>query len=232
VEQKLQEEVAQMCAKLEMMQNEQEKKKGNEEEWLKALVREHVEKLAPQLEEKEVARLQEYQQSLEEWLEEHMCREIERQKRGQKEFKLTIVGKVDKFIHEMQEEVTTVLEKCEKLAEQLRQYETPLKYNDQRPQLEQEWPEQGQPPQKQREAELRYEAEKLADNDQVEAQEEPTLDVAEVAADAQEMRYEGFLKARTAAEAQTRESLAGWRLTRRRSPSSMRLTRRGCQCSI
>jgi hypothetical protein len=53
VEQKLQEEVAQMCAKFEMMQNEQEKKKGNEEEWLKALVREHVEKLAPQLEEKE-----------------------------------------------------------------------------------------------------------------------------------------------------------------------------------
>ena len=32
VEQKLQQEVAQMCAKLEMMQNEQEKKKGNEEE--------------------------------------------------------------------------------------------------------------------------------------------------------------------------------------------------------
>ncbi len=29
VEQKLQQEVAQMCAKLEMMQNEQEKKKGN-----------------------------------------------------------------------------------------------------------------------------------------------------------------------------------------------------------
>ncbi len=44
VEQKLQEEVAQMCAKLEMMQNEQEKKKGNEEAWLNALVREHVEK--------------------------------------------------------------------------------------------------------------------------------------------------------------------------------------------
>jgi hypothetical protein len=35
--------------------------------------------------------------------------------------------------------------------------------------------------------ELRYETEKLADNDQVEAQEEPTLDAAEVAADAQEM---------------------------------------------
>ena len=167
VEQKLQEEVAQMCAKLEMMQNEQEKKKGNEEEWLKALVREHVEKLAPQLEEKEVARLQEYQQSLEEWLEERMCREIERQKRGQKEFKLTIAGKVDKFIHELQEEVTTVLEKCEKLAEQLRQYETPLKFDDQWPQLEQEGPEQGQPTQKQREAPevLRYEAEKLADNE-------------------------------------------------------------------
>jgi len=42
-----------------------------------------------------------------------------------------------------------------------------LKFDDQRPQLEQEWPEQGQPPQKQREApeELRNEAEKLADND-------------------------------------------------------------------
>ena len=66
-----------MCAKLEMMQNEQEKKKGNEEEWLNALVREHVERFKQQLEEKEVARLQEYQQSLEEWLEERMCREIE-----------------------------------------------------------------------------------------------------------------------------------------------------------
>ena len=42
-----------------------------------------------------------------------------------------------------------------------------MKFDDQRPQLEQEWQEQGQPPQKQREAsaELRYEAEKLADND-------------------------------------------------------------------
>jgi len=197
VEQNLQEEVAQMCAKLEMMQHEQEKKKGNEEEWLKALVREHVGKLVKQLEEKEVARLQEYQQSLEEWLEErmcreieeHMCREIERQKRSQKEFKLTIAGKVDKFIHVAETQVTTVLEKCEKLAEQLRQYETPLKFDDQWPQLEQEGPEQGQPTQKQREApaELRYETEKLADNDQVEAQEEHTLDVAEVAADAQEM---------------------------------------------
>jgi hypothetical protein len=217
VEQKLQEEVAQMCAKFEMMQNEQEKKKGNEEEWLKALVREHVEKLAPQLEEKEVARLQEYQQSLEEWLEEHMCREIERQKRGQKEFKLTIVGKVDKFIHEMQEEVTTVLEKCEKLAEQLRQYETPLKYNDQRPQLEQEWPEQGQPPQKQREAELRYEAEKLADNDQVAAQEEPTLDAAEVAADAQEMRYE----AEKLADNELGDKAASWQTQYQREKSKV-----------
>jgi hypothetical protein len=219
VEQKLQEEVAQMCAKLEMMQNEQEKKKGNEEEWLKALVREHVEKLAPQLEEKEVARLQEYQQSLEEWLEERMCREIERQKRGQKEFKLTIAGKVDKFIHELQEEVTTVLEKCEKLAEQLRQYETPLKFDDQWPQLEQEGPEQGQPTQKQREApaELRYETEKLADNDQVEAQEEPTLDVAEVAADAQEMRYE----AEKLADNELGDKAASWQTQYQREKSEV-----------
>ena len=49
IEQKLQEEVAQMCAKLEMMQNEQEKKKGNEEERLNALVREHVEEFEQQL---------------------------------------------------------------------------------------------------------------------------------------------------------------------------------------
>jgi hypothetical protein len=75
-----------------------------------------------------------------------------------------------------------------------------LKFDDQRPQLEQEWQEQGQPPQKQREAsaELRYEAEKLADNDlgdkaaswqtkyqgekievEADAQEEHTLDVAD-----------------------------------------------------
>ena len=164
-----------MCAKLEMMQHEQEKKKGNEEEWLKALVREHVGKLVKQLEEKEVARLQEYQQSLEEWLEERMCREIEermcreieRQKRSQREFKLTIAGQVDKFLHASETKVTTVLEKCEAIAEQLRKYESLLKFDDQRPQLEQERPEQGQPPQKQREApeELHNEAEKLADND-------------------------------------------------------------------
>jgi hypothetical protein len=193
VEQKLQEEVAQMCAKLEMMQNEQEKKKGNEEDRLNALVREHVK----QLEEKEVARLQEYQQSLEEWLEERMCREIEermcreieRQKRSQREFKLTIAGKVDEFIEASETRVTTVLEKCAEVAEQLRKYETLLKIDDQWPQLEQERPEEGQHTQKKREApaELRYETEKLADNDQVEAQEEPTLDAAEVAADAKEM---------------------------------------------
>jgi hypothetical protein len=178
VEQKLQQEVAKMCAKLEMMQNEQEKKKGNEEEWLNALVREHVEKLAQQLEEKEDAKLQEYQRSLEEWL-----------KRGQREFKRTIAEKVDKFTQASETKVTIVLEKCEEVAEQLRKYETLLKFDDQRPQLEQEWPEQGQHPQKQREApaELRYETEKLADNDQAEAQEEPTLDAAEVAADAQEV---------------------------------------------
>jgi hypothetical protein len=49
IEQKLQQEVAQRCAKLEMMQNEQEKKKGNEEERLNALVREHVEEFEQQL---------------------------------------------------------------------------------------------------------------------------------------------------------------------------------------
>jgi hypothetical protein len=66
IEQKLQEEVAQMCAKLEMMQNEQEKKKGNEEERLNALVRERVEEFEQKREEKEIARMQEYQRSLEE----------------------------------------------------------------------------------------------------------------------------------------------------------------------
>ena len=83
VEQNLQEEVARMCAQLEMMQHEQEKKKGNEEELLKALVREYVEKLAQQLEEQEDAKLQEYQQSLEEWL-----------KRGQRKFQSTIAERV------------------------------------------------------------------------------------------------------------------------------------------
>ncbi len=43
-------------------------------------------------------------------IEEHMCREIERQKRSQKEFKLTIAGKVDKFIHVAETQVTTVLD--------------------------------------------------------------------------------------------------------------------------
>ena len=104
------------------------------------------------------AKLQEYQQSLEEWL-----------KRGQREFKRTIAEKVDKFTQASETKVTIVLEMCEEVAEQLRKYETLLKFDDQQPQLEQEWPEQGQPPQKQREApaELRYETEKLADNDQV-----------------------------------------------------------------
>ena len=80
-----------LSAKLEMMQNEQEKKKGNEEDRLNALVREHVK----QLEEKEVARLQEYQQSLEEWLEECMCREFELQKRRQREFNKKMAGKIN-----------------------------------------------------------------------------------------------------------------------------------------
>jgi len=141
-------------------------------------VREHVEKFVQQLEEKEDASLQEYQQSLEEWL-----------KRCQREFNKKMAEKVDKFKQESETKVTIVLEMCEQVAEQLRKYESLLKFDDQRPQLEQEWPEQGQPTQKQREApaELRYEAEKLADNDQAEAQEEPTLDAAEMAADAQEV---------------------------------------------
>ena len=131
-----------------------------------ALVREYVEKFAQQLEEKEDARLQEYQQSFEEWL-----------KRGQREFNKKMAEKVDKFTQESETKVTIVLEMCEQVVEQLRKYESLLKFDDQLPQLEQEWQEQGQPPQKQRKApeELRYETEKLADNDQVEAQEEPTL---------------------------------------------------------
>jgi hypothetical protein len=115
--------------------------------------------------------------------------------------------------------VTTVLEKCEKLAEQLRQYETPLKFDDQWPQLEQEGPEQGQPTQKQCEApaELRYETEKLADNDQVEAQEEPTLDAAEVAADAQEMRYE----AEKLADNELGDKAASWQTQYQREKSEV-----------
>ena len=99
VEQKLQQEVAKTCAKLEMMQNEQEKKKGNEEELLNALVRERVEEFAQQLEEKEVVRLQEHQQSLEEWL-----------KRSQKEFNKKMAEKVDKLKQESVTKVTIVLE--------------------------------------------------------------------------------------------------------------------------
>jgi len=123
IEQKLQEEVAQMCAKLEMMQNKQEKKKGNEEERLNALVRERVEEFEQKREEKEIARLQEYHQSLEEWLEECMCREFELQKRGQREFNKKMAEKVDKFTQEAETKVTIVLEMCEQVAEQLRKYE-------------------------------------------------------------------------------------------------------------
>jgi chromosome segregation ATPase len=120
IEQKLQQEVAQMCAKLEMMQNEQEKKKGNEEERLNALVRERVEEFEQKREEKEIARLQEYQRSLEEWLEECMCREFELQKRGQREFNKKMAERVDKFTQEAETKVTSVLEMCEQVAEQLR----------------------------------------------------------------------------------------------------------------
>jgi len=123
IDQRLQDEVAQMCAKLEMMQNEQEKKKGNEEERLNALVRERVEEFEQKREEKEIARLQEYHQSLEEWLEECMCREFELQKRGQREFNKKMAEKVDKFTQEAETKVTIVLEMCEQVAEQLRKYE-------------------------------------------------------------------------------------------------------------
>jgi len=94
-----------------------------------------------------------------------------------------------------------------------------LKFDDQWPQLEQERPEQGQPTQKQREApaELRYETEKLADNDQVEAQEEPTLDAAEVAADAQEMRYE----AEKLADNELGDKAASWQTQYQREKSEV-----------
>ena len=114
------------------------------------MVREHVEEFEQQLEEKEVARLQEYLQSLEEWLEERMCREFERQKHSQRELKKTMAENVDKLKQESETKVTIVLEMCEQVAEQLRKYESLLKFDDQRQQLEQEWPEQGQTPQKQR----------------------------------------------------------------------------------
>ncbi len=119
IEQKWQQEVAQMCAKLEMMQNEQEKKKGNEEERLNALVHERVEEFEQQLSEKEVARLQEHQQSVEEWLAERMCREFERQKRSQREFNKKMAEIVDKLKQESETKVTIVLEMCEQVGEQL-----------------------------------------------------------------------------------------------------------------
>jgi hypothetical protein len=220
IEQKLQQEVAQMCAKLEMMQNEQEKKKGNEEERLNALVCERVEEFEQQLEEKEVARLQEHQQSLEEWL-----------KRSQREFTKKIAEKVDKLKQESETKVTLVLEMCEQVAEQLRMYESQLKIAEQQlgPELDKGQREPGEPLnfnfgevtggvsasagsssvatgslspagffKSDAPEELRYEAEKLADNDQgamatswraryqrekievaAEAQMEPTLDAAD-----------------------------------------------------
>jgi hypothetical protein len=220
IEQKLQQEVAQMCAKLEMMQNEQEKKKGNEEERLNALVCERVEEFEQQLEEKEVARLQEHQQSLEEWL-----------KRSQREFTKKIAEKVDKLKQESETKVTLVLEMCEQVAEQLRMYVSQLKIAEQQlgPELDKGQREPGEPLnfnlgevtggvsasagsssvatgslspagffKSDAPEELRYEAEKLADNDQgamatswraryqrekievaAEAQMEPTLDAAD-----------------------------------------------------
>jgi hypothetical protein len=158
IEQKLQQEVAQVCAKLEMMQNEQEKKKGNEEDRLNALMRERVEEFAQQLEEKEVVRLQEHQQSLEEWL-----------KCSQKEFNKKMAEKVDKLKQESATKVTIVLEMCEQVAEQLRMYESQLKIAEQqlRQELDKEKREQVPLQQRQREAQekLRHEGAKLADND-------------------------------------------------------------------
>jgi hypothetical protein len=162
VEQTLQQEVAQMCAKLAMMQNEQEKKKGNEEERLNELMRERIEEFAQQLEEKEVARLQEHQQSLEEWLAERMCREFERQKRSQTEFNKKMAELVDKLKQESETKVTIVLEMCEQVAERLRMYESQLKIAEQQlgPELDKGQREPGEP------LNFNFEAEKLADNDQ------------------------------------------------------------------
>ena len=76
---------------------------------------------------------------------------------------------VDKLKQESETKVTIVLEMCEQVVEQLRMYEPQLKIAEQQlgPEIDKEKREQGQPPQKQREApeELRYESEKLADND-------------------------------------------------------------------
>ena len=231
VEQTLQQEVAQLCAKLAMMQNEQEKKKGNEEERLNELMRERIEEFAQQLEEKEVTRLQEHQQSLEEWLAERMCREFDRQKRSQTEFNKKMAELVDKLKQESETKVTIVLELCEQVAERLRMYESQLKIAEQQlgPELDKGQREPGEPInfnfgevtggvstnagsssvatgslspagclRSDAPEELRYEAEKLADNDQdamatswraryqkekievaAEAQEEHTLDAAE-----------------------------------------------------
>ena len=75
---------------------------------------------------------------------------------------------VDKLTQESETKVTIVLKICEQVVEQLRMYETQLKIAEQQlgPELDTEKQEQGQPLQKQREApeELRYEAEKLVDN--------------------------------------------------------------------
>ena len=158
IEQRLQREVAQMCAKLEMMQNEQEKKKGNEEERLNALVCKRVEEIEQQLQEHqqsleemvckrvdEIAQqLQEHQQSLEEWIEERMGQEFEQQERRQREFNKKIAAQVDNLKQESASKVTNVLAKCEQMAERLSPAGS----------VTSDAPE-----------ELRFEAEKLADND-------------------------------------------------------------------
>ena len=105
------------------------------------MVRERVEEFEQQLEEKEVARLQERQQqyeeekqgSLEEWLAERMCQEFERQKRSQRKFNKKVAENVDKLKQESETKVTIVLEKCEQVVERLRTYKSQLKIAEQQP---------------------------------------------------------------------------------------------------
>jgi hypothetical protein len=99
------------------MQNEQEKKKGNKEECLRALVREHVMEFEQQRAEKVAARLQESQQqnegekqgAFEDCQAESIRTELESQKRSQREFK-GIAETVDKLKKDFETQVTVVLE--------------------------------------------------------------------------------------------------------------------------
>jgi hypothetical protein len=149
LEQKLDQKVGQVRAKLEKMQNEQEKKKGNDEgrltmndeERLKAWLRDRVEEFEQQREEKAAARLQERQQqnegekqgAPEELLAERMRQEFERQKRSQREFEKKIAETVDNLKQEYETKVTVVLEVCEQVVDLLQTYESQLKLAEQQP---------------------------------------------------------------------------------------------------